>query len=100
MDAYSYNSHLFSPPDAYFESNDGLAGSIVTNKTQNVNANLNLSGAHKLIEDHFTATTSAGLRQERRQSDAVYNQGRSLPAGVTDVNFGVMQSVAEYAVPH
>lgn len=95
VDAYSYNSKLTSPPDAYFEPNDGLPGTIVVNKQQNVNANLNVSGAHKFIADLGTATTSFGLRQERRQYDGVVNQGRNIPAGVTDVNYGVVQGVAE-----
>ncbi|MGH7668382.1 MAG: TonB-dependent receptor domain-containing protein, partial [Gemmatimonadaceae bacterium] len=95
LDAYQYNSHLFSPPDVYFEPADGLPGTIVTNKTSSTYANLNLSGAHKLITDRFTATTSFGLRQARRQSDAVYNRGQDIPAGVTNVNFGVQQSLLE-----
>ncbi len=95
VDAFSYNSKVISPPEAYFESNDGLPGTIVNNKSQNVNANLNLSGAHKLIADMFTASTSFGLRQDRRQFDAVVNQGRNIPSGVTDVNFGVVQQVNE-----
>ena len=95
VDAYSYNSHLVSPPEAYFESNDGLNGTIVTNKTQNVNANLSLSGAHKFITDALTATTSFGLRQQRRQLDQVFNRGQNLPSGVTDVHFGVVQVVGE-----
>jgi TonB-linked SusC/RagA family outer membrane protein len=95
VDAYSYNSHLVSPPDAYFESNDGLPGTIVTNKTQNINANLNLSGAHRYITDLATATTSFGLRQGRRQIDGIVNSGRNIPAGVTNVDFGVVQVVGE-----
>ncbi|MEP6620302.1 MAG: SusC/RagA family TonB-linked outer membrane protein [bacterium] len=96
IDAYSYNSNLTSPPDAYFESADGQPGTIVTNRTINTNANLNLSGAHKLIGNAFTATTSFGLRQERRQSDAVINQSRNNPQGVTDVNLGVVQNNNEF----
>jgi len=95
VDAYSYNSRLVSPPDVYFEPNDGLPGTIAVNKQQNANANLNLSGAHKFIADLFTASTSFGLRQERRQSDGVVNQGRNFPAGVTDVSYGVVQTVNE-----
>ncbi len=94
-DAYSYNSKLVSPPEAYFEPNDGLPGTLVTNKTQNINANLNLSGAHKYIADPFTATTSFGLRQERRQINGVVNAGRNIPSGVTSVNYGVVQTVQE-----
>ena len=95
IDAFSLNSKLFSPSSAYFESNDGLPGAITTNKTQSVFANLNLSGAHKYITDPFTATTSFGLRQQRRQRDGIYNFGENVPAGVTNVNFGVQQSVSE-----
>jgi TonB-dependent starch-binding outer membrane protein SusC len=95
IDAYADNTKLFGPPDLYFEANDGLAGTIVATKTQSVNANLNLSGAHRLITEPLTATTSFGLRQERRQSDQLQNQGRSLPAGVSDVNYGVVQGVNE-----
>jgi TonB-linked SusC/RagA family outer membrane protein len=95
LDAFSLNSKLFSPPSAYFEGNDGLPGTISTNKTQSVFANLNLSGAHKYITDMGTATTSFGLRQQRRQSDIIQNLAKNLPAGVSDVNFGVQQSVGE-----
>ncbi len=95
LDAFSLNSKLFSPPSAYFESNDGLPGTISTNKTQSTFANLNLSGAHKYIADLGTATTSFGLRQQRRQSDIIQNLAKNLPAGVSDVNFGVQQSVGE-----
>ncbi len=95
IDAFQYNTHLYSPPDVYWESADGLPGTIVTNKTNSTYANVNLSGAHKLITNRFTATTSFGLRQERRQSDAVYNRGQDIPAGVTNVNYGVQQSLTE-----
>src|SRR5260221_1176159 len=72
-----------------------FAFTIVINKSQNVNANLNFSGAHKLITNSATATTSFGLRQERRQISSIVNQGRNIPSGVTNVNFGVVQAVGE-----
>ncbi|PYP77751.1 MAG: SusC/RagA family TonB-linked outer membrane protein [Gemmatimonadetes bacterium] len=95
VDAFSFNGKIVSPPDAYFEPNDGLPGTIVANKSQNVSANLNLSGAHKFISDLVTATTSFGVRQGRRQSNTLVNRGQNLPAGVSDVNFGVVQTVSE-----
>lgn len=95
VDAYSYNSKLTSPPEVFFEPNDGQPGTIVNNKRQNVNANLNLSGAHKFIADIATATTSFGLRQERRQYDGLVSQGRNFPAGVSNVNYGVVQGIDE-----
>jgi TonB-dependent starch-binding outer membrane protein SusC len=98
IDAFSLASKLFSPPTAYFEPNDGLPGTITNNKTTSANANLNLSGAHKYIADPLTATTSFGLRQERRQRNVVYTSGKNIPSGVTDVNFGVQQSVDEQQI--
>jgi TonB-linked SusC/RagA family outer membrane protein len=96
VDAFSYNAKVLSPPEAYFEANDGLNGTIVVNKSQNVNANLNLSARHKYtIASLATATTSAGLRQQRRQFSLITNSGRNLPSGVSDVNFGVVQVVGE-----
>jgi TonB-linked SusC/RagA family outer membrane protein len=95
VDAFSYNAKVLSPPDAFFEPNDGLPGTIVVDKSQNVSANFNLSGAHKFISDFATASTSFGVRQGRRQSSLIVNQGRNLPAGVSDVNFGVVQAVSE-----
>ncbi|NUO38307.1 MAG: SusC/RagA family TonB-linked outer membrane protein [Gemmatimonadaceae bacterium] len=95
VDAYSYNSSLNSPPEAYFEPNDKLPGTIVKNKSQNVNANLNLSGAHKFIADIATATTSFGLRQERRQQDLIYNQGRNVPSGAFNVSSAAVQQSLE-----
>jgi TonB-linked SusC/RagA family outer membrane protein len=95
IDAFSLSSKLTSSPSAYFEPNDGNAGTITTNKTTSANANLNLSGAHKFIHDMGTATTSFGLRQERRQRDAIYNTGKSIPNSVSNVNFGVNQYVNE-----
>ena len=95
IDAFSYNGKVISPPEAYFESNDGLPGTIVVNKSQNVNANLNLSARHKYTISLATATTSAGLRQQRRQVSLITNSGRNLPSGVSDVNFGVVQVVGE-----
>ncbi|HVZ77345.1 MAG TPA: SusC/RagA family TonB-linked outer membrane protein [Gemmatimonadaceae bacterium] len=95
VDAFQYNGHIYSPPNLYFEPADGLPGTIVVNKSNSVNANLNLSGAHKLIANRFTATTSFGLRQDRRQQDVMLNQGRNIPAGVTDVQYGVQQALNE-----
>jgi outer membrane receptor protein involved in Fe transport len=95
IDAFSDNSRLYAPPGTYVEQASGQPGLVVTNRTNVANANLNLTGAHKYINDVFTATTSFGMRQEARSFDQVLNQGKLLPPGVNDVNFGVNQSLAE-----
>ncbi len=95
VDALQDNSRLYAPPNIFIEALSGQPGLVVTNHTDITNANLNLSGQHKYITDLLTATTSFGLRQETRGSDQILNQGKELPPGITDVNFGVNQSLSE-----
>ena len=95
VDSYSDNSRLYAPPTNFVEISTGQPGLVVTNRTNIVNANLNLSGQHKYITGLLTATTSFGLRQESRGFDQILNQGRELPLGITDVQFGVNQSLTE-----
>ncbi len=95
VDSYSDNSRLYAPPTNFVEISTGQPGLVVTNRTNILNANLNLSGQHKYITDLFTATTSFGMRQESRGFDQILNQGKDLPPGITDVQFGVNQSLTE-----
>ncbi|MFI5232482.1 MAG: SusC/RagA family TonB-linked outer membrane protein, partial [Gemmatimonadales bacterium] len=95
VDSYSDNSRLYAPPTNFVEQSTGQPGLVVTNRTNIVNGNVNLSGQHKYITDFLTATTSFGLRQESRASDQILNQGKNLPLGITDVNFGINQSLTE-----
>ncbi len=95
VDSYSDNSNLYAPPSNFVEQASGQPGLVVTNRTSVTNANLNLSGQHKYINDSFTATTTFGLRQETRGFSQILNQGKQLPPGITDVNFGVNQSLTE-----
>jgi TonB-dependent starch-binding outer membrane protein SusC len=95
IDSYMDNSRLYAPPNTYVEVASGQPGLLVVNKTSVANANLNLSGQHKYTTKEFTASTSFGLRQQSRGFDQVLNQGKLLPPGITDVNFGVNQSLSE-----
>ena len=95
VDSYSDNSRLYAPPTNFVEQSTGEPGLVVTNRTNIVNGNVNVSGQHKYITDMLTATTSFGLRQESRGSDQILNQGKDLPLGVTNVNFGIDQALTE-----
>jgi TonB-linked SusC/RagA family outer membrane protein len=95
VDSYQDNSNLYAPPQNFVEQASGQPGLVVTNRSSITNANLNLSGQHKYINDTFTATTTFGLRQETRGFQQIFNQGKELPPGITDVNFAVNQSISE-----
>jgi TonB-linked SusC/RagA family outer membrane protein len=85
IDHYSDNAKVISPATAYVEQVNALPGTIVNNQANVTSANLNGSLAHRFIRDAFTATTSAGFRQDRRQFDIVTNTGRGVFPGVTNV---------------
>ena len=96
VDHYGLASKLISPPELYYEPQDGYPGTIVDNNANVTNANLNATLAHKYsMGTLFTATTSAGFRRDREQLQAVYNTGRNLPSGQTNVSYGVIQSSGE-----
>jgi TonB-linked SusC/RagA family outer membrane protein len=98
VDAYNDHQRVYSPPYTYIERSGNISpypGSVVDGNANVVNANLNASLIHKLIVSFATATTSAGLRQERAQSNYVSNLGRGLFPGITNFASGVQTSVAQ-----
>jgi len=88
VDTYSDHTLIYSPPTTYIEQSHAISpypGSVANGNTNVTNANLDLSLAHKLTASAFTATTSAGLRQERSQSDFLTALGQGLFPGVENV---------------
>lgn len=97
VDSYSYQAKIYSPPQLYFEPlDDGLPGTVFNTNGYAVNANLNATAVHKLISSAFTATTSAGVRQERREFRTERIVGRGLPPGMTDVDKALQTAAAEF----
>ena len=98
VDAYTDHARVYSPPYTYIEQSGNVSpypGSIVDGNANVANANLNASLIHKLIMSLGTATTSAGLRQERSQSNNVSNLGQGLFPGITNFATAVQTSVAQ-----
>jgi TonB-dependent starch-binding outer membrane protein SusC len=88
IDSYSDQTSFYSPPYTYLEQSAVISpypGTVTSSNTNVVNANLNLSVTHKLVLSPLTATTSAGLRQERVQSNQVANTGNGLFPGITNI---------------
>jgi TonB-linked SusC/RagA family outer membrane protein len=87
VDHYTDQSNIYSPPFTYLEQSGQISpypGTAINSSAEVVNANLNLSITHKLVASPFTATTSAGLRQERGQTNNVTNEGQGLFPGITN----------------
>jgi len=85
LDSYTDHAKIISPATAYVEQVNALPGTLFVSDGNIVNATLGASLAHRLIRDAFTATTSAGYGQVRRNTDVVANTGRGVFPGVTNV---------------
>jgi TonB-dependent starch-binding outer membrane protein SusC len=80
IDSYADNAKLVSPAFGYTESSaqGALAGTLFNSDANFVNANLNGSVVHRFVMPAFTAQTSAGFRQERRQYTITQLTGRGV----------------------
>jgi TonB-dependent starch-binding outer membrane protein SusC len=98
IDHYDDNARVYSPPELYYEQTNTVSpypGTVVNTKGVVTTATLNASLAHRLIASAFTATTSAGVRQGRAQSDVINSLGNGLLPGVTNFATAQQQSSAE-----
>jgi TonB-linked SusC/RagA family outer membrane protein len=85
LDSYSDHAKIVSPATAYVEQVNALPGTLFVGDGNVMNATLSASFNHRLIRDLFTATTSFGYGQVRRNVDIVTNTGRGVFPGVTNV---------------
>jgi len=86
LDSYIDHAKIISPATAYVEQVNGLPGTLFVSDGNVLNATLGASFNHRLIRDPFTATTSFGFGQVRRNTDVVANTGRGVFPGVTNVS--------------
>ncbi len=85
LDNYADHAKVISPATVYVEQVNALPGTLVVSNANVLNATLNAVFKHQLIANAFTATTSAGMGQVRRNTDVVANTGRGVFPGVTNV---------------
>lgn len=98
VDAFNDHARVYSPPYTYIEQSGNISpfpGTIVEGNSDVVNANANASLIHKFITQLATATTSAGVRQERAQSIQAVNLGQGLFPGITNFSTAVQTGVQE-----
>jgi outer membrane receptor protein involved in Fe transport len=76
---------VISPATAYIEQVNANPGTLVNNNANVFTGNLSANFTHRLIRNFFTATTSAGIGQVRRNVDILTNTGRGVFPGVTNV---------------
>ena len=87
-DFFTQKNALLFPPELQFESQDGLPGTSLLSKSDNLNLNLGLNAVHTFTGGGFRATTSAGVQYARRDLDISRITSRNLIAGQPNVNSG------------
>src|SRR6266853_656932 len=85
IDAYNDHARVISPATAYVEQVNALPGTLVNSNANIFTGNIGANFTHRLIRNLFTATTSAGIGQVRRNVDILSNTGRGVFPGVTNV---------------
>jgi TonB-linked SusC/RagA family outer membrane protein len=85
VDSYADHSKVISPATAFVEQVNANPGTIVYGSADVLNATLGGVLRHQLSANAFTATTSAGFGQVRRNTDVLENTGRGVFPGVTNV---------------
>ncbi|HEY0529837.1 MAG TPA: TonB-dependent receptor plug domain-containing protein, partial [Gemmatimonadaceae bacterium] len=85
LDSYIDHAKVISPATAYVEQVNALPGTLFNSDGNVVNATLGGTLQHRFIRNAFTATTSAGFGQVRRNTDIVTTTGRGVFPGVTNV---------------
>ncbi len=95
LDFFNQKNSLFFPPELQFEPNDGLPGTSLLTKADNLNLNLFGTLVHTYTGSGFTATTSAGVQHERRNLDINRTTSRDLVGGQSNINAAVNIAVDE-----
>ena len=87
IDAFNDQSRVYAPAITYIEQQNANPGTVF-----NSNANVRSAGfsgtlTHRWTASPFSATTSGGFRQERRESDITQITARGFPfGGVTAID--------------
>lgn len=96
IDAYSDQAKVIAPSSLYSELVNANPGTVFNSNANVQYANVTGTLAHKYSASAFTATTSGGFRQERRQSDVTAVTAQGFPfVGVTSIGSAVQTFPSE-----
>ena len=96
VDAYNDNSKVISPSTVFVEQVNANPGTVFNSNANVFYGNVTGSLAHKYTGSWFTATTSTGWRQERRQTDVTEVTAQGFPfVGVTSVGSATLTYPSE-----
>jgi TonB-linked SusC/RagA family outer membrane protein len=99
FDVFNQKNFVFSPPELFFEDDDGFSGLNGLSYGQNINKNLNLNAVHVYTPGggSFTATTSVGTQYETRDLDVSRTVSENLLSGLPNLRDGTRRDLDEQA---
>jgi TonB-linked SusC/RagA family outer membrane protein len=99
FDVFNQKNFVFSPPELYFEDDDGFSGLNGLSYGQNINKNLNLNAVHVFTPKggSFSATTSIGTQYETRDLDVSRTVSENLLSGLPNLRDGTRRDLDEQA---
>jgi TonB-linked SusC/RagA family outer membrane protein len=88
LDNFGQRNDIYSPPELYFESNDGQPGTVVLGKTSNTNVNLLGSAVYTYTPSSgsLTATTSGTVQYINTSLNFSNIVGRDILTGLQNVD--------------
>ncbi len=97
FDQWTQNFDLLSPPELFFEDDDGLPGSRVLSNANNLNTNINFNAVHTYVPGTgwLNATTSFGIQYEFEDINIARNAARGLVGGTDNLTAGESQLIEE-----
>ncbi|HEY8164083.1 MAG TPA: SusC/RagA family TonB-linked outer membrane protein [Gemmatimonadaceae bacterium] len=95
IDAYNDAAKIYSPATLYIEQVNANPGTIYNSNGNSLDAGLRLALAHRLVRSAFSATTSGGLNQARRELDITAITGRGVFPGVHNVSTATQSFINE-----
>ena len=95
-DYFTQKNALLFPPELQFEAQDGLPGTSLLSKSDNLNLNFGTNLVHTYTGTRLRATTSAGIAYARRDLDIGRITSKNLIAGQPNVNSGTNVQVNQF----
>jgi len=95
VDYFDQNNRIFSPPETFWESVDGLPGTVVESTTGalNINAGANAVWAHQFSGSQLTSSVGLGYELRDVQTNRII--GRDLTAGKNKADAATQVDIRE-----
>ncbi|HET7583547.1 MAG TPA: SusC/RagA family TonB-linked outer membrane protein [Gemmatimonadaceae bacterium] len=90
VDQFNQTNNVFSPPELFFEDDDGFTGTTVRGDATSTLLTLNLNVSHEYTPESnaFTATTSAGIQREVSDLNTTSTVVDNIFSGQPNVGLG------------